>query len=131
MQVPPSVLSNHLRAIMGVLLSLKKRPVIRWERMSQAGRKLAVEVQVSVAFSTGGTSAQTRPPCNIHLIASCLTFGPQLDHHPCCSYWVSEKYQPAADVQIAGMTQSPLYFRSGRIKRWSTSCAASQTAASG
>lgn len=46
MHTPPSVVSSHLRAILGVLLSLKKRPVIRWERMSQAGRKLAVEVQV-------------------------------------------------------------------------------------
>ena len=28
-----------------MLLSLKKRPVIRWEKMSQLGRKLAIEVQ--------------------------------------------------------------------------------------
>lgn len=43
--LPPPVLTNHMRAILAVLLSLKKRPVIRWERMSQAGRKLALEVQ--------------------------------------------------------------------------------------
>ncbi|KAK1924702.1 Sec1-like protein [Papiliotrema laurentii] len=48
MHTPPSVVSSHLRAILGVLLSLKKRPVIRWERMSQAGRKLAVEVQAAM-----------------------------------------------------------------------------------
>ncbi|KAK4689943.1 vacuolar protein sorting-associated protein 45, partial [Tremellales sp. Uapishka_1] len=41
----PPVLDAHLKAIMGVLLSIKKKPVIRWERMSAAGRKLALEVQ--------------------------------------------------------------------------------------
>lgn len=46
MHLAPPVLSNHLRAVLAVFLSLKKKPVIRWERMSQAGRKLAVEVQV-------------------------------------------------------------------------------------
>ena len=48
---PSPVISNHLKAILAVLLSLKKRPVIRWEKMSQIGRKLAVEVQVSLAFA--------------------------------------------------------------------------------
>lgn len=46
MHLAPPVLSNHLRAVLAVFLSLKKKPVIRWERMSQAGWKLAVEVQV-------------------------------------------------------------------------------------
>lgn len=35
------MLETHQRAILACLLSLKKRPVIRWERMSAAGRKLA------------------------------------------------------------------------------------------
>jgi len=42
------VLDNHLRAILAVLLSLKKRPVIRWERMSAGGRKLAMEVNAAM-----------------------------------------------------------------------------------
>ena len=46
MHLPPPVLANHLHTILAVLLSLKKRPVIRWERMSQAGRKLGTEIQV-------------------------------------------------------------------------------------
>ncbi|CAD6566648.1 MAG: vacuolar protein sorting-associated protein 45 [Tremellales sp. Tagirdzhanova-0007] len=48
LHLPPPVLNHHLRAILAVLLSLKKRPVIRWERMSQAGRKLATEVQAAI-----------------------------------------------------------------------------------
>ncbi|ORY25715.1 Sec1-like protein [Naematelia encephala] len=44
----PPVLANHLHAILAVLLSLKKRPVIRWERMSAPGRKLAIEVQAAM-----------------------------------------------------------------------------------
>lgn len=38
------MLDNHARAILSVLLSLKKRPVIRWERMSAAGYRLAQDV---------------------------------------------------------------------------------------
>ncbi|ORX39703.1 putative vacuolar protein sorting protein of the Sec1p/Munc-18 family,VpsB [Kockovaella imperatae] len=45
---PPPVISNHLQSILAVLLSLKKRPVIRWEKMSQIGRKLAGEVQAAI-----------------------------------------------------------------------------------
>jgi hypothetical protein len=49
--LPPPVLTHHLQAILAVLLSLKKRPVIRWERMSQVGKKLASEVQVSLPLN--------------------------------------------------------------------------------
>ncbi|WRT66980.1 uncharacterized protein IL334_003945 [Kwoniella shivajii] len=48
MHLPPPTLSSHLKAILAVLLSLKKRPVIRYERMSSAGKKLAMEVQASI-----------------------------------------------------------------------------------
>ncbi|KAE8538127.1 hypothetical protein D1P53_006194 [Cryptococcus gattii VGV] len=44
LQLPPPTLNSHLNTILSVLLSLKKRPVIRWERMSQAGRMLAQAV---------------------------------------------------------------------------------------
>ncbi|WVN85192.1 uncharacterized protein L203_100337 [Cryptococcus depauperatus CBS 7841] len=37
----PPTIENHIRTILSALLSLKKRPVIRWERMSQAGKMLA------------------------------------------------------------------------------------------
>jgi vacuolar protein sorting-associated protein 45 len=62
--LPPPVLSNHLNAILAVLLSLKKRPVIRWERMSQSGRKLAAEVQVSLLHIRHlmGQAAMQHPP---------------------------------------------------------------------
>ncbi|KIR58592.1 hypothetical protein I314_05431 [Cryptococcus bacillisporus CA1873] len=44
LHLPPPILNSHLNTILSVLLSLKKRPVIRWERMSQAGRMLAQAV---------------------------------------------------------------------------------------
>ncbi|OXG27740.1 hypothetical protein C361_01011 [Cryptococcus neoformans Tu259-1] len=44
LHLPPPTLNSHLSTILCVLLSLKKRPVIRWERMSQAGRMLAQAV---------------------------------------------------------------------------------------
>lgn len=46
--IAPPVLESHTAAILAVLLSVKKRPVIRWERMSQAGRKLAQDVQAAI-----------------------------------------------------------------------------------
>ena len=46
--IAPPVLESHTAAILAVLLSVKKRPVIRWERMSQAGRKLAQDVQAAM-----------------------------------------------------------------------------------
>ncbi|WWC61283.1 uncharacterized protein I303_103864 [Kwoniella dejecticola CBS 10117] len=49
LHLPPPTLTSHLQAILSVLLSLKKRPVIRYERMSTAGKKLAMEVQASMS----------------------------------------------------------------------------------
>lgn len=46
--IPPPVLDNHTRAIVAMLLSIKKRPVIRWERMSQAGRKMAADIHAAL-----------------------------------------------------------------------------------
>ncbi|WVQ98586.1 hypothetical protein IAU59_005715 [Kwoniella sp. CBS 9459] len=48
LHLPPPTLTSHLRGIMAILLSLKKRPVIRYERMSLAGKKLANEVQAAM-----------------------------------------------------------------------------------
>ena len=48
MLVPPPTLDHHTRTILALLLSLKKRPVIRWEKMSQGGRKLAGEVAAAM-----------------------------------------------------------------------------------
>lgn len=39
-------LTRSIEGITAVLLSLKKKPVIRYERMSAMAKKLAVEVQV-------------------------------------------------------------------------------------
>lgn len=39
-----------VQGLTAVLLSLKKKPVIRYERMSGMAKKLAVEVQVRVLF---------------------------------------------------------------------------------
>lgn len=44
----PKALELSVRGITAVLLSLKKKPVIRFEKMSGMAKKLAVEVQVSV-----------------------------------------------------------------------------------
>ncbi|WVW83283.1 hypothetical protein I302_105302 [Kwoniella bestiolae CBS 10118] len=43
--LPPPTLNTHLNTILSVLLSLKKKPIIRYEKMSLAGKKLAMEVQ--------------------------------------------------------------------------------------
>lgn len=44
MAIPPSTLDNHLHTILACLLSLKKKPYIRYERMSAGGKKLAEQV---------------------------------------------------------------------------------------
>ena len=42
----PKALELSVQGLIAVLLSLKKKPVIRYERMSGMAKKLAVEVQV-------------------------------------------------------------------------------------
>jgi hypothetical protein len=42
----PKALERHVRGLIAVLLSLKKKPIIRYEKMSGMARKLAVELQV-------------------------------------------------------------------------------------
>lgn len=70
MLLTPPTVSHHLRAILAVLLSLKKKPVIRWERMSQAGKKLASEVQVRPLLAEGqGLMGSLQ--CNILHIENC------------------------------------------------------------
>ncbi|KAK6902765.1 hypothetical protein I203_108024 [Kwoniella mangroviensis CBS 8507] len=48
LHLPPPTLDTHLKTILSVLLSLKKRPVIRYEKMSLAGKKLSMEVQSAI-----------------------------------------------------------------------------------
>ena len=46
-------LDRHVQGLIAVLLSLKKKPVIRYEKMSAMARKLAVELNVRLsAFCT-------------------------------------------------------------------------------
>jgi hypothetical protein len=42
----PKALDRHVQGLVAVMLSLKKKPVIRYEKMSSMARKLAVELQV-------------------------------------------------------------------------------------
>ncbi|KAH9997946.1 Sec1-like protein [Russula vinacea] len=41
----PKALDRHVQGLVAVMLSLKKKPVIRYEKMSSMARKLAVELQ--------------------------------------------------------------------------------------
>lgn len=45
-----TALEHCVQGIIAVLLSLKKKPVIRYEKMSGMARKLANEIQVSYLF---------------------------------------------------------------------------------
>ncbi|KAI5453637.1 vacuolar protein sorting-associated protein 45 [Naganishia albida] len=45
LSIPPPTLTTHTQTLLALLLSLKKRPVIRWEKMSEGGRALAHEVK--------------------------------------------------------------------------------------
>ena len=49
LSIPPPTLTHHTQTILSLLLSLKKKPVIRWEKMSSGGKKLAQDVNVSKA----------------------------------------------------------------------------------
>lgn len=60
MSIPPPTLTHHAQTILSLLLSLKKKPVIRWEKMSSGGKKLAMEVQVSRRWLQGETNTDTR-----------------------------------------------------------------------
>lgn len=66
MQIPPPTLTNHTQSIVALLLSLKKRPVVRYEKMSGGGKKLGQEVLVRELrwhdrrLLTGGTRGRRR-----------------------------------------------------------------------
>lgn len=42
----PKALDHAMQGITSVLLSLKKKPIIRYEKMSPMAKKLGVEIQV-------------------------------------------------------------------------------------
>lgn len=44
----PKALDRSVQGILAVLLSLKKKPVIRYEKMSGMAKKLATEIQVFI-----------------------------------------------------------------------------------
>ena len=46
-------LDRSVQGIIAVLLSLKKKPVIRYEKSSPMAKKLGVEIQVRAYYSTG------------------------------------------------------------------------------
>ena len=48
----PQALERAVQGVTAVLLSLKKKPVIRYEKSSPMAKKLGVEIQVSAAAST-------------------------------------------------------------------------------
>lgn len=50
LSIPPPTLAHHTQTILSLLLSLKKKPVIRWEKMSSGGKKLAQDVNVSTRW---------------------------------------------------------------------------------
>ncbi|CED82751.1 vacuolar protein sorting-associated protein 45 [Phaffia rhodozyma] len=50
----PPMLDIHLQGLLSLLLSLKKKPVIRWERMSGVAKKLAEEVGSAITDQSGG-----------------------------------------------------------------------------
>jgi predicted site-specific integrase-resolvase len=45
---------RHVDGLVALLLSLKKKPIIRYERMSSMAKKLGQEVQVSQLTEVGG-----------------------------------------------------------------------------
>ena len=47
----PEALERTVRGITAVLLSLKKKPIVRFEKMSGMAKKLAVEIQASTVDS--------------------------------------------------------------------------------
>lgn len=49
---PPS-LDIHLQGLLALLLSLKKKPVIRWEKMSGVAKKLAEELGAAITDQGG------------------------------------------------------------------------------
>jgi len=42
----PDALESHVQGLIAVLLSLRKKPIIRYERMSAMAKKLGIEIQV-------------------------------------------------------------------------------------
>lgn len=121
----PASFDLHVQGLLALLLSLKKKPTIRWERMSAMAKKLATEVSYTLQsggssygdlFSFKGTSG-TAPVLLI------------LGQSHSLYHALSPPNSACSSLQIEGTIRSHRCSRSGLIKRWSTSSSASRTGA--
>lgn len=105
----PKALERHVQGLVAVMLSLKKKPIVRYEKMSSMARKLAVEfhVRLSVLSSEYSYSVCTR-----------VAFKPNLN----CSISGRRRSHLYSSSLTGETTRSHPCSRSGRIKRWSMNC---------
>lgn len=83
-------LDRSVQGIIALLLSLKKKPVIRYEKSSPMAKKLGVEIQVHNLHKFSRTTAELVPSSieykqNHHCS---ISVAPKCRH--CCSYWTAE-----------------------------------------
>lgn len=100
-------LERHVQGLVALMLSLKKKPVIRYEKMSGMARKLAAEFHVRLS-----------PLSAEHLYSVCtrVAFKPSLS----CSISGRRRFHLCSSYLTGETTRSHPCSRSGRIKRWST-----------
>jgi hypothetical protein len=112
----PKALERTVQGITAVLLSLKKKPVIRFEKMSGMARKLAVEMQVR-SFLKLPFSLLTLPPLvlstNFSPKQHYLTFDPP-------------KFLLCYSFSTGGTTLLRHFCRNGHIKQWFTNFSVSR-----
>lgn len=98
-----AALEHHVQRILAVLLSLKKKPVIRYEKMSGMARKLANEVQVSYFC----------------LFCLAIFMSPQsiaFKRSPRCLISGLRRWHRCSSSLIGGMTLSRLCYLNGHIR---------------
>lgn len=121
---PPS-LDLHLQGLLALLLSLKKKPIIRWERMSGTAKKLASEVGYAMQPQSAGSYGDLFNFRGVSGAQPLLLILGELENRARRWSFVSQSRALIsfgfADVQIAETILLHLYSRNGRIRRWCTS----------
>jgi len=117
----PKALELAVQGVSAVLLSLKKKPVIRYEKMSGMARKLAIELQVYVLIGILSCAWLTPPSLFCSTVCNqnrrCLTSGSLKSPH-CYLFSIGET------------TQLPHFYRNGHTKQWFMSFWVSRTVVS-
>jgi hypothetical protein len=110
----PDALERTVQGLIGVLLSLKKKPIIRYEKMSSMAKKLGQAVQVSFSQLSQHT-----------ILMHCSNGSARKLRY---STFVQVRHLPCFSFSIEETIPSHPFSHNGHTKQWFTNSSASRMA---